>query len=76
MKIRKLSLKTEDLRVESFRTDARPDGRGTIFAHDCPTYSCGGTCGASPPPSDTDTTALQANNRTRVEMTLCLPCCA
>jgi hypothetical protein len=52
MKTGKLSLKAEDLRVESFRVDERGAGRGTVYGHDCQTYSCGGTCGASPPESN------------------------
>lgn len=57
--MKKLSLKLDELRVESFATDDDGDGRGTVRGHvqsidhtECPVlecYSYGGTCGASPP---------------------------
>ena len=66
-------LKLEQLAVESFETGAATSAEGTVHARqDCVTYSCAGTCGAPPP---TDSTALAAKP-TRVDLTLCLPCCA
>lgn len=67
-------LKLEELAVESFEAGAADAMPGTVHARqDCVTYSCQGTCGASPPTDST--TALQAKP-TRDELTLCLPCCA
>jgi hypothetical protein len=74
MKIKKLSLKADELRVESFDTLSGAAGRGTVFGHDCPTYSCEGTCGASPPPSDT-TLAAEAIIRPTRQADTCLVCC-
>ncbi|HEU0052627.1 MAG TPA: hypothetical protein VFQ39_05595 [Longimicrobium sp.] len=73
---KKLSLRVDTLRVESFDTDAGAAARGTVHAWDgaaCVTFSCEGTCGA-PPPSDG--TAWKAVPKpTRQDVTGCLPCC-
>lgn len=50
--MKKLSLEIAELRVESFRTLAESDARGTVRAHGYtePDYpSCALTCSASPP---------------------------
>jgi hypothetical protein len=50
--MRKLSLKVDELQVESFRTDSIPGGRGTVEGHygtynpkKSDGYSCDGTTG-------------------------------
>ena len=74
----KLRMELDALRVESFDTGevmARP---GTVFGRQCPTYSCQGTCGASPPPSETDTTALEMAQAPRTRgggFSDCFACC-
>ena len=71
--MKKLKLELDELTVESFQTGDADAAAGTVHARqDCVTYSCAGTCGAPPP---TDSTALYAKP-TKVDLTLCLPCCA
>lgn len=46
----KLRLDMAELKVESFDTFVAEGRRGTVRANSgCVTYSCPGTCGASPP---------------------------
>ena len=71
--MKKLKLELDELAVETFETGDAEALPGTVHARqDCVTYSCAGTCGASPP---TDSTALPAKP-TRDDMTMCIPCCA
>lgn len=75
---KKLTLDLADLRVDSFRTAPEASARGTVFGRDesdCYTYSCQGTCGASPP-TDSTTPRAALDKPTRDDLTLCLPCCA
>ena len=54
---RKLRLDPETLRVESFAATEEGGGRGTVHGHvyTVPPYpSCARTCGASPPPPDSE----------------------
>jgi hypothetical protein len=73
---KKLGLKADELRVESFGTVDGTPARGTVLGKDgtdCYTYSCEGTCGASPP-SYAD--AQKAGAGTFVDPTYCIVCCA
>ena len=71
--MKKLKLELDELTVDTFETGNTEAMPGTVRGRqDCVTYSCAGTCGA-PPPSDG--TALEAKP-TRVDITLCVPCCA
>jgi hypothetical protein len=72
---KKLTLDADALRVESFGTVDGTPARGTVLGKDdsdCYTYSCQGTCGASPP-------SLAAAERdagpTRINLTACQVCC-
>lgn len=76
--MKKLSLDLAELRVESFETDANAlSPRGTVRGNaesDCCTYSCEGTCGASPPSTDNPAFPTRLCGDTE-DMTGCLPCC-
>ena len=76
--MKKLSLDLNQLAVESFETDSDEQSpRGTVRANgDCVTYSCEGTCGASPP-STTDAAAIAISRLCgdTEDMTGCMPCC-
>ena len=58
--MKKLTLKLDDLRIDSFQTTPREPGKGTVFGEQCTCWtnctcpgcptcdaSCGGTCDAS-----------------------------
>ncbi|HEU0052626.1 MAG TPA: hypothetical protein VFQ39_05590 [Longimicrobium sp.] len=71
---KKLTLDADRLRVESFGTDDGAAARGTVYGKDdsdCFTYSCQGTCGASPPSFQ----AVERERPTNAQLTLCLACC-
>jgi hypothetical protein len=52
--MKKLSLDLAELRVESFDTFVPEAQRGTVRGNgSCYTYSCPGTCGATPPSDST-----------------------
>jgi hypothetical protein len=74
--MKKLSLDLAELRVESFETDADEQSpRGTVHANGgCVTYSCQGTCGASPPSTIEPAFPTRLCGDTE-DMTGCLPCC-
>jgi hypothetical protein len=58
--MRKLSLDLAELAVESFETFVDERDRGTVRANcGCVTWSCAGTCGASPP-SDVERNGVDA----------------
>ncbi len=67
--MKRLALDVEQLEVESFDTAAAPARRGTVqgladpeeTAHTRCFYSCGGTCGASPPQSFWDVECFGAD---------------
>lgn len=67
----KLKLDLDRLSVETFETALENGGRGTVRGYR-DTYSCAGTCGASPPET------IDCRRPTTLvtdEMTLCFACC-
>jgi hypothetical protein len=45
--MKKLHLDPDQLRIESFATERRPAGEGTVHAHATPPTFCGATCSAT-----------------------------
>jgi hypothetical protein len=80
--MRKLALKVDDLRVDSFETVEAPEGRGTVAAHartedlnctgDCP--SAQPTCGIVPATFEADCYPAKPGGGGG-EYSLDLPCC-
>ncbi|HEX8693742.1 MAG TPA: hypothetical protein VF746_15075 [Longimicrobium sp.] len=69
---KKLSLDPAELRVESFETrSAAAEPKGTVRAHEVTEY----TCGQPAPTSDPDACTALVLRPTRIEMTVCVPCC-
>lgn len=73
---KKLSMDLGELRVESFDTQGQHPLRGTVYGQeddsDCYTYSCQGTCGASPPSHHN---LEKEGAPTRLVLTVCAVCC-